>query len=309
MTKHCDKCGIDYPDEYQFCQKCGSPLRPIWYQPTTAATPQPPQGQPPNKGFDFKVIGGLLGAVIAVVLVLIVLFALGAPSATALSAVGTTAQQDFGGSWSVMKNSTGVAVYIGNGLYNVTLLNGKKETVSYSDLSSQYLGVLSYSTFQPSGGNYRFMPSFTVYPTKVDFVVANGTVNGQNTLIIGVGVYYNTTPNPACYVYNFTNYIMQNSTFSSFISSISANASKYGINFQVGSSNGFDYYFVSTTNQTFLSTTPISGFASQLGFINITAIGTYGEVSTNEEIGIIMINVPPTLSQAQGIASEVEGSL
>jgi len=52
-----------------------------------------------------------------------------------------------------MKSNTGVAVYIGNGEYNVTLLNGTKVTVSYFDLSLAYLSVLGYTSLGVSGGN------------------------------------------------------------------------------------------------------------------------------------------------------------
>jgi len=316
MTKRCDKCGIDYPDEYQFCLKCGSPLRLLEGTPTFTSNPSPqpplqpfPPNQPSGKKFSFKILGGLLGALVALVIIVVLLFALASPSAVALAQVSAIAQQDFGGSWSVVKSNTGVAVYIGNGEYNVTFLNGKKVTVSYYDLSSAYLSALGYTSLGVSGGNNQFQPSFVILPTKVDFVVVNGTINGEKTLIIGVGVYYNSTPNPAYYTYNLTNYILTNSTLSSFVSSISANASKYGINLQIGSFNQFDYYFLSSTNRSFISTMQVSGYVSQLGFVNLTSLATYGEVSTNEEIGVIMINISPTLSQAQSIASEIAGSL
>lgn len=320
MTKRCDRCGIDYPDYYQFCPKCGSPLRLVGVTPLVMSNPYPqpqpypqpptqpyPPNQPSSKKFDFKIIGGLLGVLVALVLILVLLSALISPSVEALAQVAATAQQDFGGSWSVVKSNTGVAVYIGNGEYNVTLLNGKKVTLSYFDLSS-YLSLLDYASFGVSGGNYLLQPIFITFPTKIDFVVVNGTVNGEKTLIIGVGVYYNSTPNPAYYIYNLTNYMLTNSTFSSFVSSLS-NMSKYGVKFQIGSSNGFDYYFVSSDNLSYITTMPVSGYVSQLGFFNITSLGTYGEVSTNEEIAVIMFNVSPTLSQAQSIASEIAAVL
>lgn len=291
-------CGIDYPDRYQFCPSW-SPLKLVVAKFTKSAPPQGnPDSRPSNKKFDLKVLGSILGTVIAVALIVVLILGLSS-STVSLAQFSSVAQKYYGGTWSVDNSNSGVAVYVGNGKYNVTLLDGTKKTMSYYELMT-YMDILSSSY---TGGFY-FQPNYEgLYPSKVVFVTTKGNVNGKEALILGVGAYYSTKPNMA-----ENQYKALNSSLSHY-AQMSEYMKNYGVEFKMGSHDGYIYSFISTTNEKMLPNPSLVNHVTRLGFTNVTALSSYTEVSQSEQIAIVIVNVVPNISQAQEFASIIAKQL
>jgi hypothetical protein len=319
MVKYCPRCGYPNADDAAFCVKCGyqflnqpssqppqqPPQQPPNQQPPYGAPPaQPSPDQQPRKKFPVKAIIGAVLTVVVVLVVLVVVLPLLTPHD--ITAVASTAQSLFGGSWSLNKNKSGTGVYIGNGKYKFTFLNGSTEVISLSQLNLN--GFTSFSNpFLSGSGGFYFQPGFIFTPpSKVAIAVAKGNVNGQPTCIIAFGEYWNTSPNLASYLYNQTEQLI--STESQFLQLIESQAAANGETIKVGTSGGLAYALIYTNNPSVL---PEAGFPSGISLnYAISQMGVYTQYSSNTIIGVIGINVPlNSVSAGQALAADVQGSL
>ncbi|MFP3202485.1 MAG: zinc ribbon domain-containing protein [Sulfolobus sp.] len=329
MVKYCPRCGYPNADDAVFCVRCGyqlpnlpysqpyqqPPQQPIPYQQPPQYPPyqQPPYGAPPaqlppyqqpKKKFPVKAVIGAVVAVVVVLVVLLVVLPLLTPHS--VTAVASTAQSLFGGSWSVDKNKSGTGVYIGNGEYKVTFLNGSTEIISLSQLNLNGFASFGSSFFSGSGGLY-YQPGF-VYtpPSKIAVAVAQGNVNGQPTCVIVVGEYWNTSPNLASYLYNLTEQLV--STEGQYLQQIESQASANGATIQIDTSGSLGYFLIYTANQSIIQEAEFQSGIS-LNY-TISQIGIYAQYNSNTFIGVMAINVPMnSVSAGQALAADVQSSL
>jgi len=334
MVKYCPRCGYPNADDAVFCVRCGYQLPNLPYsqpyqqppqQPIPSQQPpqyppyqQPPYGAPPaqlppyqqpKKKFPVKAVIGAVVAVVVVLVVLLVVLPLLTPHS--ITAVASTAQSLFGGSWSVDKNKSGTGVYIGNGEYKVTFLNGSTEIISLSQLnlngftsfgSSFFGGSASFgSSF--SGGLY-YQPGFVFTPSsKIAVAVAQGNVNGQPTCVIVVGEYWNTSPNLASYLYNLTEQLV--STEGQYLQQIESQASANGATIQIDTSGSLGYFLIYTANPSIIQELEVFSLN-----YTISQIGIYAQYNSNTFIGVMAINVPMnSVSAGQALAADVQSSL
>lgn len=328
MVKYCPRCGYPNADDAVFCVRCGyqfpnlpysqppqqPPQQPIPSQqpqqpPQYPPNQQPPYGAPPaqpspyqqpKKKFPVKAIIGVALAVVVVIVVLVVVLPLLTPHS--LTAVASTAQSLFGGSWSLDKNMSGTAVYIGKGEYRVTFLNGSTEIISLSQLNLNGFTSFGSSFFSGPGGFY-YQP-----PSKIVIAVAKGNVNGQPACVIVVGEYWNTSPNPASHLYSQTEQLVSNE--SQYLQLIESQAAANGVTMQIGTSGDLGYALLYTANQSILQGVEFqSGISLNLNY-TISQIGIYGQYNSNTLIGVIAINVPMnSVSAGQALAADVQSSL
>jgi hypothetical protein len=336
MVKYCPRCGYPNADDAVFCVRCGYQLPNLPYsqpyqqppqQPIPSQQPpqyppyqQPPYGAPPaqlppyqqpKKKFPIKAVISAVVAVVVVLVVLLVVLPLLTPHS--ITAVASTAQSLFGGSWSVDKNKSGTGVYIGNGEYKVTFLNGSTEIISLSQLNVNGITPFGSSFFGGLGGFYSgsggfyYQPAF-VYtpPSKIAVAVAQGNVNGKPTYVIVVGEYWNTSPNLASYLYNQTEQLV--STEGQYLQQIESQASANGGTIQIDTSGSLGYFLIYTDNQSIIQEAEFQSGVS-LNY-TISQIGIYAQYNSNTFIGVIAINVPMnSVSAGQALAADVQSSL
>ena len=216
--------------------------------------------------------------------------------------MASTAQSLFGGSWSLDKNESGTGVYIGNGEYRVTYLNGSTEVISLSQVNLNGFTSFSNPFLSGPGGFYNQPPS------KIVVAVAKGNVNGQPTYVIVFGEYWNTSPNLASYLYTQTEQLVSNE--SQYLQLIESQAAANGVTMQIGTSGGLGYALLYTANQSVLQSVEFqSGISLNLNY-TISQIGIYGQYNSNTLIGVIAINVPMnSVSAGQSLAADVQSSL
>jgi len=214
--------------------------------------------------------------------------------------MASTAQSLFGGSWSLDKNKSGTGVYIGNGKYRFTFLNGSTEIISLSQWNPNGFTSFGSSFFSGPGGLY-YQP-----PSKIAVAVAKGNVNGQPTYVIVFGEYWNTSPNLASYLYNQTEQLV--STGSQFLQLIESQAAANGETIKIGTSGGLGYFLVYTANPSTIQEAEfLSGISPNY---TISQTGIYVQYNSNTLIGVIGINVPlNSVSAGQTLAADVQSSL
>ncbi|BDC17942.1 zinc ribbon domain-containing protein [Acidianus sp. HS-5] len=142
MVKYCPKCGYPNADDAKFCLKCGSPLpsssilqggNTPQQQPSPQPPPQPPTyqypympQQPPKKKIPLKAIIGGVVAVIVVLVVFLVVLPLISPHG--ITVLASTAKSEFGGSWTLQKNHSGIETEISACKYSISFSNGTTKT-------------------------------------------------------------------------------------------------------------------------------------------------------------------------------------
>jgi len=332
MVKYCPRCGYPNADDAVFCVRCGYQFPNLPYsqppqqppqQPVPSQQPQQPPQYPPNqqppygappaqpspyqqpkKKFPVKAIIGAALAVVVVLVVLVVVLPLLTPHN--LTAVASTAQSLFGGSWSLDKNESGTGVYIGKGEYRVTFLNGSTEIIRLSQWNPN--GFTSFGGFFTSSLSSLYnQPGFVhMPPSKIAVAVAKGNVNGQPAYVIVVGEYWNTSPNPASYLYNQTEHLI--STGSQYLQQIESQAAANGETIKIGTSGGLGYFLVYTANPSTIQEAEfLSGISPNY---TISQTGIYVQYNSNTLIGVIGINVPlNSVSAGQTLAADVQSSL
>ncbi|WP_054846433.1 hypothetical protein [Sulfuracidifex tepidarius] len=212
------------------------------------------------------------------------------------------AQSYYGGSWKEDLQASGTAVELNSGFYSVTFANGTKTTMTYSQLTQYFASTLneyrSYISSFGSGSGY-FVPTFSsfsydAHPQKVYFTILNGTVDGQNTSIVMVGVYYNSTPNSISGDYN-----QLKEQISSCTRPLPVSTSTDGVSLAFGQ-NGNSYYF-------FFSLSNLANAGVQ--DVDYSSVGVYASFSQNQGIAVIFLGVSPSLSQAQGFSNVVQSNI
>jgi len=216
MVKYCPRCGYPNPDDALFCVKCGYQFP---QQPSNP--PNTPNYQPP-KSHIMAIIGGII-AVVIILIAIVVILPLLSTHASALYSP-SQASSNFGGSWTLCKNKTGV-IYHTSSQYCIKFCNGTTMKESYPSL------------FGSSFSSSSIQMQCVAYFTSANFEILNSSNNGQPiSLEIGI-LHYDNNTIPSAIFNKLRSFI----SFFGALANASVVCAKY---------NGFNIVYVGTSSST-----------------------------------------------------------